>query len=145
MDHPDEKIIHAYVDHMLDAKEEEALSTHLLTCLQCRHEVDELTSLCHTLGELPAPPPHRRLTHRILKAARGETWNTRLSPDRIASLFGPMGWSAMAMGLIAGTLLGLSVGISGINATLPSATDGTLVDTLDIYEGYLISDNGELL
>ncbi len=143
MDHLDEKIIHAYVDQVLNREEALAISAHLVHCTRCRHEVETLTSVVQALAELPVPPPSRGLTPRILKAARGETWETPLSLDRIASLFGPMGWSAMAMGLLAGILLGLCV--KGHEISPSPDSYATVTEAMDIYEGYLISDNGDLL
>ena len=146
MEHPQEETLHAYVDQVLDGQEEEALCAHLSRCPQCRREVDELTLLFDELKHLPASGPNRRLTTRILLAQQRERWGNLTSFDLFSFLFGRIGWTAVGVGLLAGILLGISVGKTWMG---PSSTTPTysyvMTDSEDPYLGYLISDNGDIL
>lgn len=146
MEHPHEETLHAYVDQTLGRQEKEALCAHLSQCPQCRREVDELTVLFVGLKHLPSSRPRRNLTTRILLAQQRERWGNLISFDLFSFLFGRIGWAAVAMGLLAGILLGISVGKTRVEPSLTmSPPSYEVADSEDLYLDYLISDNGDIL
>ncbi len=146
MEHPQEEILHAYVDQTLDSQEEETLRAHLSCCPQCSREVDELTLLFEELKHLPTSGPNRTLTTRILLAQQREKWDNRISFDLFSFLFGRVGWAAVAMGLLTGILLGISVSRTWLEPSLTmSIPSYEVADSEDLYLDYLISDNGDIL
>ncbi|BCS94413.1 hypothetical protein DSLASN_00450 [Desulfoluna limicola] len=146
MEHPQEKSLHAYVDQTLASQEKEALCAHLSRCPQCRREVEELTLLLKDLRHLPTSGPNRTLTTRILLAQQREKEGTRISFDLFSFLFGRIGWAAVAVGLLAGILLGFSVSRTWVEPSLTmSIPSYEVADSEDLYLDYLISDNGDIL
>lgn len=146
MGHPQEEILHAYVDQTLGKQEEEALCTHLSRCPQCSREVEELTLLFEDLKHLPSSGPNRTLTTRILLAQQREKWGNRISFDLFSFLFGRIGWAAVAVGLLAGIFLGFSVSRTWVEPSLTmSIPSYEVADSEDLYLDYLISDNGDIL
>lgn len=145
MEHPQEQTLHAYVDQELDRQKEEALCAHLSRCPQCRGKVDELTLLFDELKHLPSPRPNPELTTRILITRQHERWKNFISFDLFAFLFGRIGLTAVAVGLLAGILLGISVNSTWTKPPSPLESSYAITGPGDLYLDYLISDNGDIL
>jgi len=145
MEHPHEKILHAYVDKTLDRQREEDLGAHLAKCPRCRREVSELALLFDELKHLPAPRPDRGMVTRILLARECVEREHPVSLDLFSLLFGRIGWAVVAVGLLAGGILGYSsLEPQGSFKPGPEASY-TLATQEDPFLGYLISDNGDIL
>ncbi|VFQ42526.1 anti-sigma factor family protein [Desulfoluna butyratoxydans] len=144
MEHPLDETLHAYVDNALDRQGEKAVEAHLSRCPSCRREVDELALLFDDLKGLPSPPPDRKMVTRILLARRREEASRPVTFNLIGALFGRIGWAAVAVGLMAGGLLGYaSLTTRGLDRPTQEAAH-TLAQE-DPFLGYLISDNGDVL
>lgn len=145
MEHPHEKTLHAYVDKALDAPGEEAVRAHLSRCPRCRREVNELGRLFDELKNLPAPCTNKGMVTRILKARERQEREAPLSFDLFGLLFGRIGWVVVAVGLLAGVLMGHAA-LTGWRANFAEMeTAYAMADPADSYLGYLISDKGDIL
>ena len=146
MEHPKERILHAYVDQMLDRPEAKAVQGHLAQCPQCQRTVDGLALLFQELAALPSPAASPGFSSRIIQAQQQEGWRQLVPLDLFAFLFGRVGWATVTVGLLSGILLAMALDRTWV--TTPASPTSYAYETLedqDLYLGYLISDNGDIL
>lgn len=67
-EHPDESLLHAYLDETLDPRAHGALVAHLTLCPECAETVAELLNLYSALESLPEEPLSRDLAPAVMRA-----------------------------------------------------------------------------
>lgn len=100
--HPTPDRLEGYVDGSLDDAERAVLESHLLGCLRCQAEVEELTALFAVLATLPTIEPSADFADRVMAGVRiRRPWL-----ERVAALVGRLlpstttGW-ALATAMLA--------------------------------------------
>jgi hypothetical protein len=68
--HPEEVMLHAFLDRGLDAEEQAAIDVHLAGCPFCAARLAELQALFARLEDLPDTPLQRRLDGDVLASIR---------------------------------------------------------------------------
>ena len=66
--------------------------------------------------------------------------------DLFTVLFGRVGWAAVTVGLLSGILLGIALNRAEVTSPAdPSSYAYETTEDQDLYLGYLISNNGDIL
>jgi putative zinc finger protein len=107
--HPNETVIHDYIDNALDARERSDVERHLESCVACRQLVDDLREIRNVAANLePRDPPVRawaRLERAIkLDAAPRSGSDAGAARKRWTA---PVLWLAVAATLVLATFVGL--------------------------------------
>jgi len=94
--HPDQILMHAFLDEELTPLEAGRLKNHLNICPACREELDRLESLFSRLEELPEIPLGVSYTSGIIQQVKKQQ-----------KLFQGLTWTAVLQAAAAGIILGL--------------------------------------
>jgi anti-sigma factor RsiW len=124
--HPDEFLLHEYLDGELTEAAGRELEAHLAACPACQARLDELTRLFTLLDVVPELTLSADLSRLILEKLRPETGRL-VWPGRLPS------WAQLALaGQIALALLMLALLWPLASPLLPT-TDVTLTDSLNAW------------
>jgi len=111
--HPNEIVLHDYVDAALGGNERAEVERHLTTCAQCRQTVDDLRELARRIASLPPMEPPARAWRRIERdlnreAARGTSLRGEggARAPRRAWLFGLAAAAVLVLAVLAGVRYG---------------------------------------
>jgi len=112
-DHPNEELLHAWVDGGLSKDKTKEIETHLEYCSMCKQAVTEIRWLANACKELPVAPFDNKLVHRTVKEWKAEKKKFKLSwmalfQDRIIEMLRPLTLAAVAFGLFLGITLGFA-------------------------------------
>jgi hypothetical protein len=94
--HPDQSLLHAFLDGELTQEETDRLKHHLGFCSACRENLEGLESLFSQLEELPKIPLEVNFKSKILQRVK-----------RQQKLFQGLTWTAVLQAAAAGIILGL--------------------------------------
>lgn len=94
--HPDQELLHAFLDKELNQEDAERLKHHLDLCPACRENFEQLKSLFSQLEELPEIPLEGSYTTEILHQVKQQQ-----------KLFQGLTWTAVLQAAAAGIILGL--------------------------------------
>ncbi|NIM96344.1 MAG: hypothetical protein GTO18_21815 [Anaerolineales bacterium] len=121
-EHPDERVLHEYLDGELDPNLREKLDTHLVSCSECSERLDNLSVLFQRLESVPELPLERDLTPSVERAIRSNQQRQGLLVPRA------VGWVIIAQSMAAALIVALlwpflSEGVSTIfgNLSTPPA------------------------
>lgn len=78
--HPASDRLEAYVEDSLDGSDRAVLESHLVSCIRCQSEVDELRALFAALGALPRLAPTPGFADRIMAGVQiRQPWTLRVA------------------------------------------------------------------
>ena len=124
--HPDEIVLHDYVDDALGRAERTEIERHLTTCADCRRVVDEVRELGRRMSSLDPMQPPSRVWRRI---ERDIVRSAGLEPrDRGAAEAAPSVWNARGrryaiwLAAAAVLLLAAAVGLRVMTRSQPAST-----------------------
>jgi len=123
--HPNEDVIHGYVEDALSAGDRLDLERHLETCADCRRLAEDLAEIRRVASSLEVREPPARAWARLERAIELDA-GARLKGSRDASSrYGNLAWLAAAAVLVLATVVGIrySTGarLAGPPATTPVA------------------------
>jgi anti-sigma factor RsiW len=140
--HPNETVIHDYLDDALDVRARTELERHLAGCAQCRRLVDDLRDIRKAFAGLKddlREPPVRawgrleraiRLEHESRSTPSPQSSQRELAP-RAQRALRSLPWLAAAAVLILATAVGLQYRGGRATPTSPSATPGPSIASGD--------------
>ena len=138
--HPDEIVLHDYVDAALGGDERAEVERHLTTCAQCRQSVDDLRELALRVASLPPMEPPARAWRRIERdlnreAARGASLQPGDGGARAPRRAWLLGLAAAAV-LVLAVLAGVRYGVrrSGPAATTAAPDAQSIASELTLAE-----------
>jgi anti-sigma factor RsiW len=138
MNHPDEFLLHEYLDGELNPTGRHELESHLAGCPACRTRLDELSRLFSLLEAVPELTLSADLSRPILATIRPES-NWLAWPRRLPS------WAQVALiGQVALALLLLALLWPLASSLLPN-TDVTVTDSLNVWLSQLSPAPAEAL
>jgi len=128
--HPNEDVIHGYVEDALSAGDRQDLERHLETCADCRRLAEDLAEIRRVAASLEPREPPARAWSRLERAIELDT-GARLKDSRDASSrYGNFAWLAAAAILVVATVVGVRYGTGARRAGPPAAAPAAPVGTV---------------
>jgi len=115
--HPNEDVIHDYIDGTLDAGARADVERHLAECETCRQLADDLAEIRQVAGSLEDRQPPDHAWARLEAAIANEPRTTSTSTRRPS-----LTWWAAAAVLVLATGIGVRYTLQHRNAATPAAT-----------------------
>ena len=121
--HPNETVIHDYIDDALEARERGAVERHLESCAVCRQLVDDLREIRTVASSLEPRDPPARAWARLERAIKLENGPYAMAGGDAARKTKPTPfvWLAVAAALLLATFVGLRFTPDAGRATAPAA------------------------
>ncbi len=138
--HKVQKKLSAYQDRELDAEEEKAVRTHLLSCHSCHRQYEELQRAWQNLGDFAEIRPDPWFIPQVLRNIQEATQERRLRGVRhiIRLLKTPaMASILVAIGIVAGTYLGnvlFRCDFLPFEPAQPTYSQQVLLDSLEAFD-----------
>jgi anti-sigma factor RsiW len=126
--HPNEDVIHGYVEDALSAGDRQDLERHLESCADCRRLAEDLAEIRRVAASLELREPPARAWARLERAIELEGGARPKGSRDASSRYGNLAWLAAAAVLVVATAVGVRYGIgahrAGTPSTAPAAAQG---------------------
>jgi anti-sigma factor RsiW len=126
--HPNEDLIHGYVEDALSAGDRQELERHLETCADCRRLAEDLAEIRRVAASLELREPPARAWSRLERAIELEAGALPKGARDASSRYGNLAWLAAAAVLVLATVVGIRYGTrtrpAGPPADAPVAQGG---------------------
>lgn len=134
--HECQKNLSAYYDHMLDEKEERAITMHLKACKSCQEEYKQLVEILNCLNEakeeITVPPlVHKKMLEKVAKEANCH----RIRPIRLQHV----------AGMVAVLLVGIIWTKSSYFNVVELSTDESVAENTVMTKGRMVQEVEETL
>jgi anti-sigma-K factor RskA len=130
--HPNETVIHDYIDDALDARERGAVERHLESCAACRQLVDDLREIRTVASSLEPRDPPVRAWARLERAIKLENGPYAMAGGVAARKTKtiPFVWLAVAATLLLATFVGLRFTPDAGRAAAPAVSSAPPPDSV---------------
>jgi len=127
--HPNEDVIHGYVEDALSAADRQDLERHLEACADCRRLAEDLAEIRRVAASLELREPPARGWSRLERAIELDTGARLKGSGDASSRHGNFAWLAAAAVLVVATVVGIRYGTGARPAGPPAATPVAPVGT----------------